>query len=92
MLTLIRRATAGTLESSDVFVEAAPGGEALTVTLDSAVKEQFGASIEASAREVAAALGVTAGEIRLIDRGALDCVIRARVETALLRAAKEETL
>lgn len=89
MMTIRHRATAGTLESSDVFVEAIPGDGALSVTLESAVKEQFGASIEASVRDVAASLGVTEGNIRLVDRGALDCVIRARVETALTRAAKE---
>jgi citrate lyase subunit gamma (acyl carrier protein) len=31
--------------------------------------------------------GVTAGKVRVSDRGALDYAIQARLETALLRAA-----
>ena len=33
--------------------------------------------------------GVECARVRLVDRGALDCVIRARVETAVLRAKGE---
>ena len=83
-------ASAGTVESSDAFIEVSPADEGVTVEVESIVKKQFGAAIEASAREVAASLGVTACEIRINDRGALDCVIRARVETAIKRAGGNE--
>ena len=36
-------------------------------------------------RQVLAECGVDKAAVRVIDRGALDCVIRARVETAALR-------
>ena len=39
--------------------------------------------------EVLAQLGVTAVALKLEDRGALDCVLRARLKAALLRATDE---
>lgn len=87
-MKIIRTAVAGTLESSDALVEAAPD-PGLTVEIESAVLAQFGEDIERSVREVLAEFGVTAARVRVVDRGALDCTIRARVETALRRAAGE---
>ena len=78
------RAAAGTLESSDVYVEIAPG-KGVEIDLQSVVAGQFGAQIEQTVREVLAECGVTDCFVRIADRGALDCVIRARVETAVLR-------
>lgn len=80
------KAVAGTLESSDIFVEIAPGGGGVSLELESPVKEQFGRAIEAAARDVLAGLGVDDASLRLTDRGALDCTVRARVETAVRRA------
>ena len=42
-------------------------------------------------RQVAEEAGVENADIKVQDFGALDCTIRARVETALERASKEET-
>ncbi len=80
------KAVAGTLESSDIFVEIAPGGGEISLTLESPVKEQFGKAIETTVREALARLGVDSANVSLKDRGALDCTIRARVETAVKRA------
>lgn len=77
-------ASAGTMESSDVYVEIEPGC-GLTVQLESVVQEQFGPAIEETVREVLAQMGVENACLRVTDRGALDCVIRARVETAVIR-------
>jgi citrate lyase subunit gamma (acyl carrier protein) len=49
------------------------------------VAQQFGQSILETVREVFAENGVENANVRVVDRGALDCVIRARVETAILR-------
>ena len=51
--------------------------------------EQFGDAIEQAVREVLREQSVDNASVRLIDRGALDCVIRARVETALLRGGEK---
>lgn len=78
-------ASAGTMESSDVYVEIEPGNGQLEICLESVVKVQYGAAIEATVRDVLNELDVADACVRVNDRGALDCVIRARVETAVLR-------
>ena len=89
MSEILRRAAAGTLESSDVYVEIEPRDSGIELELDSVVIQQFGDEIRRVANEVLAEQGVTAAKLRLVDRGALDCVIRARVETAILRGKGE---
>ncbi len=82
-------ASAGTMESSDVYVEIEPGNGRLDISLESVVKVQYGAAIEATVRDVLQEQGVTDACVRVTDRGALDCVIRARVETAIARGKGE---
>ena len=84
-MEIVRNASAGTMESSDVSVEIEPGNEGLQIRLESVVRVQFGDSIEAVVREVLQENGVENAAVHVVDRGALECVIRARVETAVLR-------
>ena len=89
-MKILRTASAGNAEKSDVLVTASPnpaGGVAIEV--QSVVKVFYGDAIEAAARDTAEKLGVKAARMELDDYGALDYVIRARVETALRRAAEE---
>ena len=90
MNPILRSASAGTLESSDVFVEIAPADNGIEIDLNSVVQAQFGDEILAVVREVLADCGVDNAKVTIQDRGALDCVIRARVETAVLRGKGEE--
>lgn len=83
-----KTATAGTLESSDAYVVAEPF-DTLEVDLTSVVYEQFKDGIISQVKAVTDALGVSKAKITINDRGAVDCVIRARVETALKRAGGE---
>ena len=85
MTEIVKKASAGTMESSDVYVEIEPAEAGVTVELQSVVQKQFGASIEAVIQEVLQDCGVENARVTVRDRGALDCVIRARVETAVLR-------
>ena len=89
MSEIVRRANAGTLESSDVYVELEPAQNGIEIELDSVVEGQFGAQIRRVVAEVLDAQGVKSAHVKLVDRGALDCVIRARVETAVARAKGE---
>jgi len=84
-MQIVKPATAGTMESSDVYVEVEPGTQGLQLHLESVVAAQFGAAILETAREVFQENGVENAVVRIVDRGALDCVIRARIETAILR-------
>lgn len=87
-MKIVRDAVAGTLESNDVLVSITPGKGRLEVEVDSIVLEQFGEKIREAALAAAHETGVTDAHIALQDRGALDCTIRARVETALRRAGE----
>ena len=89
MSELVRRAVAGTMESSDAYVELEPGTNGIEIDIDSVVINQFGAQIRGVVAEVLAEQGVENARVKLVDRGALDCVIRARVETAVVRAKGE---
>lgn len=80
-----RMAVAGSLESSDVMVRIRPS-ENLSVSIKSPVLAQYGDTIRETVDEVLTKMSVTAAEIELIDRGALDCTIRARLKTALERS------
>ncbi|MBQ7329779.1 MAG: citrate lyase acyl carrier protein [Oscillospiraceae bacterium] len=79
------RASAGTMESSDAYVEIEPGTDGIKLQLESVVMGQFGEAIEKAVRNVLEELDVKNANVRVVDRGALECVIRARVETAVLR-------
>ena len=78
-------ASAGTMESSDAYVEIEPGTDGVKLQLESVVMGQFGETIEKAVRNVLQELNVENANVRVVDRGALECVIRARVETAVLR-------
>ena len=84
-MEILKSASAGTMESSDVYVEIAPGNGKLEIALESVVAQQFGDAIQAVVLEVLQEQQVDNANVRIVDRGALECVIRARVETAALR-------
>lgn len=82
-------AVAGTLESSDVYVKVEPCDK-LEVEVESVVYNQFAEEIKNSVMEVLNELGVESGKISVNDKGAIDCVIKARVETAIKRAGGDK--
>ena len=84
-MDILKSASAGTMESSDAYVEIEPGSVGLEINLESVVQKQFGEAIKLVVKEVLAEYGVENAIVRVVDRGALECVIRARVETAVLR-------
>ena len=59
------------------------------LALAAVVLGQVGDDIRRSVEEVLRENGVESARVSLVDRGALDCVIRARVETAIARAKGE---
>ena len=85
MEIILKAASAGTMESSDAYVEIEPSTQGLDIQLESVVQGQFGDAIQAVVREVLTECGVQNANVRVVDRGALECVIRARVETAIVR-------
>ena len=91
-MKLLKPAAAGTLESSDCFVSIEPSENGIEIDLKSDVIRQFGDSIREVIGETLDTLGIENCSISVTDKGALDCTIRARVESAAFRSAeiKEE--
>ena len=87
-MELIKSAVAGTMESSDAYVEIEPA-EGLQIQLESVVAQQFGDAIRQVVKDVLTEQGVDNARIRVVDRGALECVLRARIETAIVRGKGE---
>ena len=83
-----RKASAGTMQSSDLMVVVEPSDK-LQLEIESTVKKQFEHLIRARISETLRELQVSAGRIQVSDRGALDYAIVARIETAIRRAAEE---
>lgn len=80
-----KQAFAGTYESSDAFVSVEPSDK-LEIQIESIVLNQYGKAIEEAVKATLREFEVQTGSISVKDRGALDCVIQARVETALKRS------
>ena len=87
MKELLRSASAGTDESGDVVVTVTPADQT-QIVLHTALRAQFGEAMERTVCEVLHAQHLTA-HVELHDRGALDWIIRARLETALARAQED---
>jgi len=82
---------AGTMESSDIMVTVDKGNEQkIQIDLDSTVQEEFGHQICKVIKETIKGLGIQSAKVHAVDKGALDCVIRARVKTAVHRACKDD--
>ena len=82
-------AVAGTLESSDCQVTVEPGNGKVDFSLESAVIHQFGNQIKKVTLETLKELGVDNVRISMVDKGALDCTIKARIEGAVFRAVDQ---
>ena len=85
-MVIQKPAIAGTLESSDCMVTVEPGEGKIDLDLDSAVIRQYGKQIRKVILETLQRLDVTDAKITVVDKGALDCTIKARVECAVYRA------
>ncbi len=86
---IIHTAQAGTLESNDIMITIAPGEKdsGVVIDLDSIVLAQYGQAIRHVLESTVTEQGYTDIYVKAVDRGALDCTIRARMLAALGRAA-----
>ncbi|MPQ43820.1 citrate lyase acyl carrier protein [Clostridium tarantellae] len=83
-----KSAMAGTLESSDICIVIEPNNSGIAIELNSTVEKQFGKQIKKVIMDTLKALDIDNVIVRANDKGALDCVIKARVETAVFRGAE----
>ena len=90
-MQLIHTGIAGTMESGDIYVEVEQGRGGIDIDLSSTVGAQFGKQIKRVIEEALATCGVESATVRAVDKGALDCTIRARITAAALRGADADT-
>ncbi|WP_029686436.1 citrate lyase acyl carrier protein [Tatumella saanichensis] len=88
-MKIIKEALAGTLESGDAKVKVIPAEGGPEIIISSDVIKQFGSQIRKVADTTLHQLGVNNGLIIIEDKGALDCVLRARIQCAVLRASAD---
>lgn len=88
-MKIVTSALAGTLESSDLLVKVEPH-DTLEIVINSDVSKQFGQQIRQVVEQTLSRLEVKQGLIIIDDKGALDCVITARVQSAVLRSTQEK--
>ena len=85
-MEILKPAVAGTLESSDAQITVEPGEGGVTLELHSSVMNQYGRQIKATVLETLERLGVENARVTVVDKGALDCTLKARVECAVFRS------
>lgn len=91
-MKITQEAVAGTLESSDVMIRVTPNQSGIVLEINSSVKKQFGEAIEKTVRETLNQLNVIDVHLIVDDKGALDCVLKARLQAVLLRASNTQSL
>lgn len=87
MKTIQKEASVGFEETNDAFVTVSPlaAGEGITVDLLSSVKRQYGEYLESLIMAVVEELGYTDVHIKVVDKGAWDYALKARIAAALER-------
>lgn len=89
-MKITKSAGAGSMESNDAMILIEPGDGEVEIMIESVVKKQFGAQIEKAVREVLGEFQVDDARVVVRDKGAVECTLKARCETAILRAGVEE--
>ena len=84
-----KAATPGTLESSDCMVTVEPGEGKVDFSLESSVINQFGNQIRKVTLETLKNLDINDVRITIVDKGALDCTLKARIEGAVYRSVDQ---
>ena len=89
-MKILKPAVAGTLESSDAMVTVEPKEEGIEFELNSTVIHQYGNEIKKVIMETLDRLDVGAAKVTVVDKGALNCTLKARVECAVFRANSQK--
>ncbi|MCF6166023.1 Citrate lyase gamma chain acyl carrier protein [Furfurilactobacillus rossiae] len=83
-------ALAGTLESSDIQIMLSKGTDGITIDLESDVEKQFGDQIRKVITDTLAEFDIGNVKVKAVDKGALDCVIKARTIAVAQRALQTQ--
>ena len=85
-MKLAKMSIAGSLESNDALITVQPVDKrGVELVIESIVEKQFRDRIEKAVRQVLKDYDIDGVYVRVQDRGALDCTLKARMEAAILR-------
>ena len=90
-MNILNCAVAGTLESSDAQVTVEPYSSGILLDISSSVMNQYGRQIRDTVLETLERLEVQNASVTVVDKGALDCTLKARVECAVYRSCNESS-
>lgn len=85
-MLILKGAVSGTLESCDAMVRIEPGENGLEIEIESVVLNRYGKHILNVVKETLEHMDISNAHVNVQDRGALDCTLRARVQSAVIRA------
>ena len=89
-MELKKAAMAGTVESSDAQVTVQPGSNGIKIKIENSIIHKYGRQIKAVVLETLTKLDVKNAKVSVVDKGALDCTLKARVEGAVYRSINED--
>ncbi|MBQ1256042.1 MAG: citrate lyase acyl carrier protein [Clostridia bacterium] len=89
-MKITKSAAAGSMESNDAMILIEPGEGEVEIAIESVVMRQFGHQIESAVKSVLDEYEIDDARVWVRDKGAVECTLKARTETAILRAVKEE--
>ena len=88
-MKIINSAHAGTLESSDIYIQVNPiKKDIIEIELESSVEELYGEMIEELIRKTLNEMNISYIHVNIQDKGAMDLVIKARLQAAVFRACE----
>lgn len=76
---------AGSLQSNDCLISVYPSKK-IEIEIESPLLYEFGDLIQKTITLKLAEMGITGARVYIEDKGALDCTVAARLETAIRRA------
>ncbi|MCF0151213.1 MAG: citrate lyase acyl carrier protein [Firmicutes bacterium] len=86
MNKIIKMAQVGNVDqNADCVIVIEPSENGNEILLESLVKAQYGDAIIASAQDELKKYDITNAKLTITDRGAIDCVLRARLEAVIKR-------
>jgi citrate lyase subunit gamma (acyl carrier protein) len=90
-MKLTKRSISGTLESSDIMITLESSADGKNhIVLNSSVEKQFGDSIRYTINKTLTDFNISNAYLSAIDKGALDCIIVARLKAAIYHSVSDE--
>lgn len=89
-MKITKQSVSGTLESSDIMITIEKADCCNQIELNSTVEKQFGDSIRNTINSTLNEFGIDNAKVSAIDKGALDCIIVARLKAAIYHSVSDK--